>query len=102
MGCGGSWREASRPTDTSTNWLLRDFRDSRHDTQYTHRLGIHNRLEVNAWSLICFSMKEEAGDTDNRGDPFSPICRLRSPGFVVQAKLLLMNTGYLVSADGTA
>jgi len=59
-------------------------------------------LEVNACSLRCFPTKEEARDTNNRGDPFSALCRHCSPGFVMQAKPILINTGYSVSAYGTA
>jgi hypothetical protein len=66
-------------------------------------LGIPDRLEVNASNLLCFPTKEEAGDIANRGDPFTAICRIFSPGSAaVQALPILMNTGYSISADGTA
>jgi hypothetical protein len=76
----------------------------KHYIQIIHEglLGIPFRLEVNACSLLYFPTKEEAGDIDNRGDPFSAVCRLCSFGSIVQAKPMLMNTGYCVPADGTA
>lgn len=56
-------------------------------------LGIPQRLEVSLTGLLCFPSKEEAGDITNRGDPFSAICSLLTPGTGADTMSALANIG---------
>ena len=65
-------------------------------------LEVPVRLGVNPTSMLCFPTKEEAMDTTNRGDPFTAVCKIFTPGAGADIMSVLMKTGYSVSESGTA
>lgn len=65
-------------------------------------LEVPVRLGVNPSSMLCFPTKEEAMDPTNRGDPFTAVCNVLTPGTGTDNTPAFVNTGYSVSEGGTA